>query len=99
MVFVVFQKRNDKKWDSEKNAFVNAPPELVDLVGSDGYFILDGRTKLETMKIDCIERMHKLRKVQSDICGYEIRKGKISQSTLLYKWERSGWNAPRLNWR
>jgi len=64
--------------------------EVVDVCGSDGIFILDGRNTLRTMKHDALERMYKLRNVCS-IDGYKIMKGeRFDNSVCLYEWLRSG---------
>lgn len=49
--------------------------KIVEALGSDGVFILDGRNNLETMNNDATERMNKLRKVQPHYIGYRIYRG------------------------
>ena len=64
--------------------------EVVDVCGSDGVFILDGRNNLRTMKCDALKRMHKLRNVCA-IDGYKIMKGeRFDDSICLCEWLRSG---------
>ena len=64
--------------------------EVVEVMGSDGVFILDGRNNLRTMSQDAMKRMHKLRNV-CKIDGYKIMKGeRFDNSVCLYEWLRSG---------
>lgn len=64
---------------------------LVEALGSDGVFILDGRNNVDTWKIDAMMRMHKLRNVQPDFIGYRIYKAsRLGEGTLVYEWITSG---------
>jgi len=65
--------------------------KVVDNLGSDGVYILDGRNRLNTMKCDAIMQMHKLRKV-ANIDGYKIIKAErfTDEGSLIYEWIRSG---------
>ncbi len=64
--------------------------KVVESCGSDGVFILDGRTNLRTMKCGAMSRMYKLRNV-SKIDGFKIMKGEsFTKSHCVYKWVRSG---------
>jgi hypothetical protein len=47
---------------------------LVEALGSDGVFILDGRNTLETMKEDAMDRLRALRKVRKFV-GFVIKEG------------------------
>ena len=44
----------------------------IELCGSDGVFILDGRNNIETMEEDAQQRMQKLNKFGKQITGYRI---------------------------
>lgn len=44
----------------------------IELCGSDGVFVLDGRNNIETMKDDAQQRMQKLNKFGKQITGYRI---------------------------
>jgi len=65
---------------------------VVDNLGSDGVFILDGRNTIETMKCDAMLQMNRLRKVAS-IDGYKIIKAERftdNPRSIVYEWVRSG---------
>jgi len=64
---------------------------VVDNLGSDGVFILDGRNSLDTMKCDAMLRMDKLRRV-AKIDGYRIIKAErfTDNGFIVYEWLRSG---------
>lgn len=64
--------------------------KIIEKIGSDGVFILDGRNNLRTMKCDAIERAYRLRNVQN-IDGYKIMRGtRFDNSVCVYEWLRSG---------
>jgi hypothetical protein len=46
--------------------------EIIDLLGSEGVFILDGRNSLATWKADATERAYRMRKVHPTIVGWKI---------------------------
>lgn len=46
--------------------------DVVEALGSDGVFILDGRNRLGTMAADSLERMDKLKAVQPSFVGFRI---------------------------
>ena len=61
-------------------------------MGSDAYFILDGRNNIETMKVDAMVRMHKLKIGKPWFVGYRIYKtadGRFN-GTQLVEWIISG---------
>jgi hypothetical protein len=63
---------------------------LIELLGSEGVFVLDGRFNERSMRCAAQERMHKLRHLHS-ISGYRIMKGnKFSNGVCIYEWIRSG---------
>jgi hypothetical protein len=64
--------------------------DVADALGSDGVFILDGRNKLRTWRIDADKRLHKLRNVQPGYIGYKIMKGDLRDSVEVYRRIRSG---------
>lgn len=47
---------------------------VMEALGTEGVFILDGRNKLSTMIDDAYERMHKLRNVHPNYVGFQIYK-------------------------
>ena len=51
--------------------FSESNKKPIEMCGSDGVFILDARTNLETMKADAISRIQKLSKLRQ-ITGYKI---------------------------
>jgi len=65
--------------------------EIVDNLGSNGVFILDGRNTIETMQCDALLRMNELRKV-ANIDGYKIVRARrfTDKGTIIYQWIRSG---------
>jgi len=65
--------------------------KMVDNLGSDGVFILDGRNTLRTMICDVMVRTDQLRKV-ANIDGYRIIKADrfTDEGTVIYEWVRSG---------
>lgn len=66
--------------------------EMVDCLGSDAVFILDGRNTLKKMTCDAMTRMDQLRHVKK-IDGFRIMKGELKAggtSVLLREWVRSG---------
>lgn len=56
----------------------------VELLGSDGVYILDGRNSINTMIKDSVLRIDKLKRVH-EIVGFEIRKGNLKDYSVLYK--------------
>ena len=64
--------------------------EVIELLGSEGVFVLDGRCNLRSMKCTAQERMYKLKHLH-EIDGYKIMKGdKFSNGVCVYEWVRSG---------
>lgn len=65
--------------------------KVVDNLGSNGVFILDGRNSTEGMQCDAMLRMNQLRKV-ANIDGYKIIKANrfTDKGKLIYEWVRSG---------
>ena len=53
------------------NHFSESNKKPIEMLGSDGVFILDARTNLETMKDDVMFRIQKLSKTRH-IIGYKI---------------------------
>ena len=66
--------------------------KLVESIGSDSVFILDGRNNLQTMNIDSMLRMHKLRHVHNYYVGYRIYKGTrfSDNNEIMKEWICSG---------
>lgn len=56
----------------------------VELLGSDGVYILDGRNSIDTMIEDAFLRIDILKRVH-EIIGFEIRKGDFSHYRVVYK--------------
>lgn len=48
---------------------------ILEAVGSDSVFMLDGRNNLETMALDGIEQMRKLQSLHPEYMGFDIIKG------------------------
>ena len=55
----------------------------VELLGSDGVYILDGRNSIDTMIEDSLLRIERLKRVH-EIIGFEIRKGDFSHYRVVY---------------
>ena len=53
------------------NHFSESNKKPIEMLGSDGVFILDARTNIETMKDDVMARLQKLCKTRH-IIGYKI---------------------------
>lgn len=59
--------------------------KVVDAMGSDGVFILDGRNTIATMIEDAKTRMEKLELVQPYYLGFEINRGdRFEKPITLY---------------
>lgn len=58
----------------------------IEMCGSDGVYILDGRNNLDNMIIDAEERMEKMRTIHTYIIGYKIIKAQslLDTGTILY---------------
>lgn len=57
----------------------------IDLLGSDGIFILDARKSIVNMAIDCKERIKQLYKVQNHIIGFRIyRSDRFDSRNCIY---------------
>lgn len=61
----------------------------IEMIGSDGVYILDGRHTLSNMISDCHDRMKKLKNLHKGICGFEIHRasklfddGRVIYSTV-----------------
>ena len=64
---------------------------LMEAMGSDGVFILDGRNNLQTMKINSMLRMNKLQVVRPNLVGYRVYKSeRFDNKNLLCQWVISG---------
>jgi hypothetical protein len=57
--------------------------KLAPLMGSDSYLPIDGRYSVARAKALAEKQIHRLRNVQPDIVGYEIRRGTISNSARV----------------
>ena len=70
----------------------NLKNDLVEALGSDGVFILDGRNTLKTMICDTMIRMHRLSNVKPGYVGYRIYKGErfSDNNQLVQQWVCSG---------
>jgi len=56
----------------------------VELLGSEGVYILDGRNSIDTMIEDAFLRIERLKRVH-EIIGFEIRKGDFRHYRVVYK--------------
>lgn len=54
--------------------FSDANIKPIEMCGSDGVYILDGRNNIDNMIIDAEMRLQKIRMIHPGICGYEIIK-------------------------
>ena len=64
--------------------------EVVEALGSDGVFILDGRNSLATMIQDAADRMYQLRNIHKYV-GYIIKKGeRFGNCTCVYAHVKGG---------
>jgi len=62
----------------------NLKDHIVELCGSDGVFILDGRNKLSTMIQDAKERIFKLRFIHPNLKLFTINEGNLKDYTIIY---------------
>ena len=74
MVYVQFEEYQTQQWNDGKRRLETCTPYLVDCMGSDGVFIIDGRNKLSTMINDCLERIERLKNVKQGIASFRIIK-------------------------
>ena len=67
--------------------------EIETGLGSDAIYILDGRTRLDTMINDAYERQYKLRKVKPFFCGFRVYRGTRfdDNNTCLYEKITGSW--------
>ena len=56
---------------------------LVDAMGTDAVFKLDGRNTLDNMTMAAHSQAHELRHVRKDIIGFVIHKGDLRQSVPI----------------
>ena len=64
--------------------------KVIELLGSEGVFVLDGRWNEHSMRCAAQEQMHRLRHLHK-IDGYRIMKGnKFSNGVCIYEWVRNG---------
>jgi hypothetical protein len=58
----------------------------IEMCGSDGVYILDGRNNLDNMIIDAEKRMEKMRTIHTYIIGYKIIKAQslLDAGTILF---------------
>ena len=83
--YAQFKVLNNQVWSKEENKLVEVIPYLIDRLGSDGVFILDGRNSLDTMIVDCHEQVDRLRNIYH-AKGFDICKGeRFSDSRVIYK--------------
>lgn len=59
--------------------------KIIECLGSDGVFILDGRNNLNTMVADSIDRINVLKNIMPYIIGFSINKGDFKRSSIIYK--------------
>ena len=60
--------------------FSDANIKPIEMCGSDGAYILDGRNNLNSMILDAEKRLEKIRTIHS-ICGYKIIKAQRFSDT------------------
>jgi len=59
--------------------------KVIEAMGSDGVFILDGRCGRDTMIQDSRKQMRKLKKVKPHYIGFALMKGdRFDNSTVVY---------------
>ena len=64
--------------------------QKVDMIGSDGVFILDARNKFKTQLADAMLKAHRMRHIHN-IIGCKIMEGtRFDNSVLIYEWIHSG---------
>lgn len=79
------ENSSGQTWCPIKKGLVSAPITIVDAMGSDGVFILDGRNSLSTMINDATKRMKSLSKVKPNYIGFKIMRGeKFTKSKEIY---------------
>jgi len=76
------------KWDQEKMELVDLKkPLVVEGMGSDSVFILDGRNSLLMQIFDSEIYRSKMKRVHPDICGFRIMKGTsfLDDNKVIYE--------------
>lgn len=63
----------------------DAKGKLVDALASDSIFELDGRKTIENQVIDAYKRLDALSNIHPSRKYFEIRKGDLRQSHIIYK--------------
>lgn len=82
--YVQFQREQNLRYNLA-GGWEEVEPYLQDILGTEGIYILDGRTKLHTMIQDTLARIKHLRFVQPSIAAFEIHKGNLKASQVIYK--------------
>ena len=69
----------------------DVPGHIVEAMGSDGVFILDGRNSMDTMTVDAITQFHRMNKNIHTYVGWRIMKGsRFDNSKMIKEWIRAG---------
>ena len=69
--YVQFFEIRDVRWNNNTMAFVSCEPFEADCLGTDGRYILDGRSNLDSMVIDAQQRAYAIRNV-CKVDGFKI---------------------------
>lgn len=56
----------------------------IEMLGSDGIYILDARNSLDTMINDCYSRIESMKALNKGIVGFEIHRGDLRNSRVIY---------------
>ena len=65
-------------------AYVQFRKNGMDILGSNGIHILDGRNNIESMICDVEEHIHRMRKIRN-LKDFQIRKGDLDRSVVVYQ--------------
>lgn len=82
MTYVQFFNTNDLEWDHETHSLQKVEPYFQEALASDGYFILDGRKRVDNLVQDAYKRMRILKQVKQ-FTGFKIRKGTFKHYRTL----------------
>ena len=82
--YVQFQREQNLRYNLA-GGWEECDPYLQDIPGTEGVFVLDARNKLDTMIQDVLARIKHLRFVQPSIAAFEIHRGDLKASQVIYK--------------
>ena len=82
--YVQYEEKRNYSWNNSTKNIEEVPEYFVDCLGSSSIFILDGRTKLETMISDAKHQANRLL-IKPD--AFKIMQGNLKRSHCVYREE------------